>query len=426
MKHIPISFYKSFFSKDRNEWVPGGEPFETDFYTEMQNVQNGKHKDIIEQLRAIDGKKEKQAFKRQNLHSMSISSVCHTWREVDNVVNHSGLLNIDIDSDGNEHIQDWSELRDMLFDKLPDIVACFLSASRKGVTFVVKIDPIQHLNTFLSIVFDMQRIFGIKCDTIAKDVVRLRFVSYDPYIRIRYNIDELRTVYPTPEYNAAVKEPPPPKLHVATNGDSEENFLNAVHHVETKTVWKPAIAFSEGSKYHYLIGIAGYCNTYGMNEEYCCAQVVAKYGPLTTITQKQLLAPIKHIYKKYTTQFGTKDLDVPVPLIPDKIKAWLLERIAPDYLESKTKLYGLKTIGTESYTIHVDTELLVFLMHLACPQYTWTCIEPYDQHFSNEECKDVFVPGQFVDACNGNVLMIKDGYPALWDEPINGSVTANQ
>src|ERR1051326_2104615 len=94
---IPISGYRPAFSKKRGEFVPGCIPYATDFYTEMERIRDGHYRAVVEQCRGIEDKKQRSAFKAQNLPSITISAVCRDWRKTGNVVNHSGLMNVDID-----------------------------------------------------------------------------------------------------------------------------------------------------------------------------------------------------------------------------------------------------------------------------------------------------------------------------------------
>src|SRR5262245_28391104 len=150
MKSITISAYEAWINKE-GKAMPGCKPYEVDFYTEMFRIRDGHYKPVIDACRAITNKEERNKFKCEKLPSLSISAVCKNWRKLENVDHHTGLLNLDIDYAGNEHIENWEELRDIIFQR-PLVVCAFLSASGKGLSFVVKIDPAEHKDVFFSIV----------------------------------------------------------------------------------------------------------------------------------------------------------------------------------------------------------------------------------------------------------------------------------
>ena len=156
---IKISAYKAWTGKDGKP-RPGCKPYDTDFYTEMDRIKQGYYKPIVDQYRSITDSEEKYNYKVTQLPSLTISAVCKSWRKLVNVVSHSGLLNLDIDQKTNTHISDWPALRDNIF-KLKGVVASFLSVSGTGVTFVVRVKPEHHKDSFFSIVDGMKQHRGV-------------------------------------------------------------------------------------------------------------------------------------------------------------------------------------------------------------------------------------------------------------------------
>ncbi len=132
---IKISAYKAWKGK------PGCKPYDTDFYTEMNRIKEGYYKQVAETYRSISDSEQKKKYKVDQLPALSISAVCKNWRKLENVVEHTGLLNLDIDKKSNQHIEDWGALRDQIFG-MKGVVASFLSVSGEGVTFVVRIDTV--------------------------------------------------------------------------------------------------------------------------------------------------------------------------------------------------------------------------------------------------------------------------------------------
>lgn len=207
---IKISAYKPKYSSKAGSYVPGVTPYQVDFFDEMLAIKNGKYKDIVEIVRGISDKKERDAYKIQHLPALTISALVNDYRSLDNIDSHSGLLNIDIDAKNNEKLKtqsDFEALRDTI-SGIPSVICAFLSVSGMGLTFVVKINPDQHEDCFRSIEWELQKNMDIRIDTGTGDVVRLRFVSYDPemYIINPDDFDSAPIYKPVPEYLKSKKK----------------------------------------------------------------------------------------------------------------------------------------------------------------------------------------------------------------------------
>lgn len=207
---IKISAYKPKYSSKAGSYVPGVTPYQVDFFDEMLAIKNGKYKDIVEVVRSISDKKERDAYKIQHLPALTISALVNDYRSLDNIDSHSGLLNIDIDAKNNDHLKDQSDfeaLRDTI-SGIPSVICAFLSVSGMGLTFVVKINPDQHEDCFRSIEWELQKNMNIRIDTGTGDVVRLRFVSYDPdmYLINPDDFDSAPIYKPVPEYLKSKKK----------------------------------------------------------------------------------------------------------------------------------------------------------------------------------------------------------------------------
>lgn len=326
-KKITISKFGSYFSKQKNKVVPGGKPTDTDFYTEMTYIKNGNYSAIIEQLKSIKNPDEQKKFKESKLPSFSISCRCKDWRKEENIVSHSGLLNIDVDGDQNQHIEDWPEMRDRICDQLPTIVSCFLSARGNGISFVVKIDSTKHRETYNSIGFELQKRYNIYIDPSCKNPTRLRFVSHDPDTFINFDFESIPVVSPSKEYIESVKQLPKLSLVRVTKANSKELFENAIHFTESKYQAGKRLEFKDGSKYWYLVTLAGYCNSHGMDLQYCKDMVNERFS---AITADDIIKPIDDIYKGYQHQFATIPFnDQEAELLRDKLRIDLTEDIAP-------------------------------------------------------------------------------------------------
>lgn len=321
---IKISAYKAW--KDR----PGCKPYDTDFYTEMNRIKDGYYRSIVDTYRSISDSDQKKSYKINELPSITISALCKNWRKIDNVVSHSGLLNLDIDQKANTHVTDWGALRDQIFG-MKGVVASFLSVSGEGVTFVVRIDPSKHKDCFFSIVDGMKQHMGINVDPGLHDVVRLRFVSDDPGAKIRYNFSEIPLSDPSEEYLKSRKDlgREQSTLEPIGDADSEYNFNEAVKKAEL------LYSFSQGQKWSFLVSVAGSCNVMGMSLKFCQDCILNKFREQTNISTDRLLKPVNDVYKLYRSQHGSFNIEIKSERLNYKIKKhlvydWLHEGKRPE------------------------------------------------------------------------------------------------
>lgn len=310
---IKISAYKAWKGK------PGCKPYDTDFYTEMNRIKEGYYKQVAQTYRSIADSEQKKRYKIDQLPALSISAVCKNWRKLENVVEHTGLLNLDIDKKSNQHIEDWGALRDQIFG-MKGVVASFLSVSGEGVTFVVRIKPEQHRDSFFSIVDGMKQHIGINIDPGLHDVVRLRFVSDDPGIKIRYNFEQVPLSEPSEQYLKSKQYfgQEQTTLEPIGEADSEYNFQEAIKKAEG------LYRFSEGQKWSFLISVAGSCNVMGMSLEYCRSMVLKYYRDQTNISNERLMQPIDGVYKLYHHQHATFNIEAAFEKLNYKLKRHII------------------------------------------------------------------------------------------------------
>ncbi|NTW98356.1 MAG: DUF3874 domain-containing protein [Geobacteraceae bacterium] len=116
-------------------------------------------------------------LEKEKLPCFSPSACFSGGRKRENLVSHSGVINIDIDAQHNEQ-HDLPALRAVIYaDKY--IYAGHLSVSGRGLSLYIKINSEKHHETFLSIEKYFAEEYRIVIDPSCKDVSRLRFVSYD-------------------------------------------------------------------------------------------------------------------------------------------------------------------------------------------------------------------------------------------------------
>lgn len=148
-----------------------------------------KYKSEVEQIRSATSKQEKNALKSQ-LPAITPSGVFHTKRKVENLVHHTGLIQIDIDGKDNTHLN-LAETKELLM-QVEQVCFCAYSVSGNGLFALVPIaDPSRHRRHFLALEQDFKNDYNIVIDKSCKDVTRLRGYSYDE----SYYINENAVVY---------------------------------------------------------------------------------------------------------------------------------------------------------------------------------------------------------------------------------------
>jgi len=147
---------------------------EMDFVAYLNAIRDGLWQDDI--IDYHTGKLEKTALK-----AVTPSGIFNESRANKNLKSHSGFINIDIDQKDNQ--QKLIEIRDTLYaDSF--IYAAHLSASGKGISIYIRINPDKHYESFIALERYFADKYQIVIDTACKDVSRLRFISYDPELYI--------------------------------------------------------------------------------------------------------------------------------------------------------------------------------------------------------------------------------------------------
>lgn len=110
-------------------------------------------------------------------------------RANDALIEHSGLLCVDLDSLG-------AKLRDVREKLLtsPHLFALFLSPTGDGLKAIFRVpaDASKHLGSFVAVSRHVLDITGVQVDQACKDVARLCFVSYDPQAYFNPNAREIQ------------------------------------------------------------------------------------------------------------------------------------------------------------------------------------------------------------------------------------------
>jgi VirE N-terminal domain/Primase C terminal 2 (PriCT-2) len=187
----------------------------------IEVIKYGYIKDIIFTLRGPIPKQEYDQIKKESIPCVTLSGT-FTHRDRKNLVNHSGLMQVDIDK-----VEDY----DATFSKLCKdeyIYVCFRSPGGNGIKVIVKINPSAdtHKSQFQALEIYFKTKFGIIIDSMCKDLARAMLLSYDPdiYCNPRANVFEEMYVENVNERKA----PRGPQLMPQPKGNYHDEDIDVV------------------------------------------------------------------------------------------------------------------------------------------------------------------------------------------------------
>lgn len=164
------------------------DPIETmSIDTFLDGIKLGRWKEQVETVRTCTDKESRDNAKR-SVPSVTVSGT-FTKRRQSDMIAHSGFICIDVD------VQfDRSTLcRD------PYTYALFDSVSQQGVAIIVRINPDKHSESFDYLQRHYYENYGLVIDPLPRNVVSLRFVSYDPHLYINPTSRVSKSITPKPK-----------------------------------------------------------------------------------------------------------------------------------------------------------------------------------------------------------------------------------
>lgn len=171
--NVEVSCFKSYASK---------EPKSVNL---LDWLSSDKYAKEVLALRAIKDKAKRDGIKA-GLPAITVSGIFDPVRKEKNLVKHSSLICIDIDRKGNEHIDNFGELKQELF-KIKNVAYSGLSASGKGFFLIIPITyPKLHKQQFKALKNAFSE-FGVTIDSAPQNVASLRGYSYDSDALFRHN-----------------------------------------------------------------------------------------------------------------------------------------------------------------------------------------------------------------------------------------------
>ncbi|MDR2144924.1 MAG: PriCT-2 domain-containing protein [Tannerella sp.] len=171
--------------------------------------------------------------RKKMLPAITVSGVFGAGRKAENLLNHSGLICIDIDKKDQQRDMDaiFNELK-----QIENIAYLGRSCSGEGLFAIVPIkDPRQHLGHFLALEKSLAG-RGIVIDTTCKEINRLRIYSHDPDAHYNLTAEQYTGLYTKPArehhyYNTVIAIEDDKRLNDAI-GDIQRNRLNLAEKYE--------------------------------------------------------------------------------------------------------------------------------------------------------------------------------------------------
>ncbi len=212
----------------------------------IEVIRYGYIKKEIKTLRSLNNKHEIVKLKRSKLPCVTLSGVFDK-RNKNNLKEHSGLIQIDID--------DLKEF-DSVFESLtsdPYTFVAFKSPSGNGIKLIVKINPSidTHFEQFLALEKYYLDEYNVEIDSACKDIARCMLLSYDPNIYCNPFSDVYAELY-MPEIKVA------PENHHNINYKIEVNSTNTLDIIEnlTSEIERNSIDITDGYENWIRIGFS--------------------------------------------------------------------------------------------------------------------------------------------------------------------------
>lgn len=145
-----------------------------------------KHKKDVERVRSLYGS---EAYKQEKKHlPMAAISGTFRTRNIGDLIEHTGLICIDIDSKDNPHLDMAKDVMPILRD-LPYVFYAGKSVSGNGYFAII---PLLHKGLHRQHYCSLKHVFfemGINIDKNCGDVTRTRFISYDDNFYMNENAE---------------------------------------------------------------------------------------------------------------------------------------------------------------------------------------------------------------------------------------------
>lgn len=213
--HNSISFYSKAWKIDSTDVIP------LDIF--LENIRNGTWEDLVNKVRLIPDKKERDELKKKIAPSVTVSGKFAPERKDANLEAHSGFLSMDFDEEQLEG-RDPEEVKNILSND-PYVAAAFRSIGGRGVCTLHRVNPEKHREAFQGLCEYVFSTYGLIADPTSVNPSRARFVSYDPHIYIADKVEKF-TKYP--------KSKPPKKVEKVIY--AKDDFASVLNQIIEKRI----------------------------------------------------------------------------------------------------------------------------------------------------------------------------------------------
>ncbi|KAB1068040.1 hypothetical protein F6U93_07845 [Tamlana haliotis] len=148
-------------------------------------ITSDKFKNEVDVIRSTNNKALRNSLKSR-LPAITPSGLFNERRSISNLVKHTGLIQVDIDKQDNEHLK-MCDIKEILKD-IEQICFASYSVSGNGLFGLIEVsNPEKHKEHFLALEEDFKNDFNIIIDKSCKDVSRLRGYTFDDDFYINEN-----------------------------------------------------------------------------------------------------------------------------------------------------------------------------------------------------------------------------------------------
>lgn len=310
-----------------------------------------KHRAAVQRIRTLQDKALKKS-----LPAITPAGTFR-YREAEGLVSHSGLISFDVDFKDNQHIKNYSDLKEQL-KKIENIAYCGLSVSGAGYWGLIPIsNPDQHKEHYQALIQDFRRM-GVTLDKSGGDTTRLRIYSYDPEGHFNHNARPYTKIYqPRPK--------PAPAYQTPTEGDTREKVETliteiALHKVDITADYSDWVKIAAALSNEFGPGGRGYFHR--------ISQFYPKYDPdetdkvfnacLRNDYNKVTISTLFYIADNYGIRFKAGSMEPPDQFLTVKdLKALALQHIGECNHLSGGEL-GRK-IGTRTLNQLIDNKIIM-------------------------------------------------------------------
>lgn len=166
-----IGFYKKITNLKRDSEIP------IDLF--LESIRDGKWQDDVLKIRLIKDKKERK-FEKEKLPSVTLSGL-FVSRQDNQLEQHSGFIGMDIDN-----VTEPDTIKEILKND-PYVYSIFITVSGNGLCVIFKVNQKRHRENFINISKYLYDKYQLISDLSGINESRIRYVSYDPHIFIRYD-----------------------------------------------------------------------------------------------------------------------------------------------------------------------------------------------------------------------------------------------